>query len=102
MADPKTTQAIEALAAEVGEAAYIDVANWHLYLSDARLHRPLAEQLYPVLERQTVSERDVQAALRQVTVRVGGGQRELSLAELIPPQSQTDLVEQLEDYQRRL
>ncbi len=45
-----TTQAIESLAAEIGENVYIDIAKWHLYLNDAHLHTVVAEQLYPMLE----------------------------------------------------
>jgi Protein of unknown function (DUF3181). len=41
-----TTQAIESLAAEIGENVYIDIAKWHLYLSDAHLHTVVAQQLY--------------------------------------------------------
>ncbi|MGL6338716.1 MAG: DUF3181 family protein, partial [Waterburya sp.] len=33
-----TTQEIEALAAQIGENVYIDIAKWHLYLNDAHLH----------------------------------------------------------------
>ncbi|MFM7450504.1 MAG: DUF3181 family protein, partial [Leptolyngbyaceae cyanobacterium] len=34
----KSTSAdVEALAAEIGENIYIDIAKWHLYLSDAHL-----------------------------------------------------------------
>jgi hypothetical protein len=49
MAKTNTTEAIEALAAEIGENIYIDVAKWHLYLREAHLHTTLAEQLYPLL-----------------------------------------------------
>lgn len=49
MAKPSTTEVIEAIAAEIGEAVYIDVAKWHLYLSNAHLHTVVAEQVYPML-----------------------------------------------------
>ncbi|NET47260.1 MAG: DUF3181 family protein, partial [Merismopedia sp. SIO2A8] len=49
MAMANTTEAIEALAAEIGENIYIDVAKWHLYLRDAHLHTAIAEQIYPMV-----------------------------------------------------
>ena len=42
-------QQIEDLAAEIGDKVYIDVAKWHLYLKDAKLHTTLAEQVFPLL-----------------------------------------------------
>lgn len=47
MVKANTREIIEALAAEIGENVYMDIAKWHLYLSDAHLHTVLAEQLYP-------------------------------------------------------
>jgi hypothetical protein len=45
MANSQITQAVEALAAEIGENIYVDVAKWHLYLSDAHLHTTVAEKV---------------------------------------------------------
>ena len=53
------SQAIDALAAEIGEKVYIDVAKWHLYLSNANLHTVLAEQFYPLLANDELSEEKV-------------------------------------------
>ncbi|NEQ24408.1 MAG: DUF3181 family protein, partial [Microcoleus sp. SIO2G3] len=82
MAYSSTSEAIEALAAEIGENVYIDVAKWHLYLRDARLHTTLAERFYPLLQSGSFSRTQVEETLRSITVSLGGGQRELPLSEL--------------------
>ncbi|GAN31612.1 MAG: DUF3181 family protein [Candidatus Brocadia sp. AMX2] len=43
------TEIIEALTSEIGKNIYIDIAEWHLYLSDAKLDKVLAEKLFPLL-----------------------------------------------------
>jgi hypothetical protein len=102
MANPNPTEAIEALAAEIGENIYIDVAKWHLYLSDAHLHTVIAEKVYPLLVEQSLSEDAVLAILRQIPVKLGGGRVELPLIELLPMQCQINLIDLLEDYQKEL
>lgn len=97
-----SSQAVEALAAEIGQNIYIDVAKWHLYLSDARLHTVLAEQFYPLLVNNELAEAKVQKILQDVSVQLGGGKRELPLIELIPSQGQRNLISLLEDFQRQL
>ncbi|EAZ94302.1 DUF3181 family protein [Crocosphaera chwakensis] len=101
MANYKTTQAVESLAAEIGENIYIDVAKWHLYLSDAHLHTTVAEKVYPLLENDEVSEDAITDILRSISVSLGGGKKEVSLLELLPKQCQTNLLELLEEFQRR-
>ena len=96
------TEAIEALAAEIGENIYIDVAKWHLYLSDAHLHSILAERIYPLLIDNSLNEDEVLAILRDIPVKLGGGRTELPLIELLPKQCQTNLLDLLEDYQQKL
>ncbi len=54
-----TTEIIESLAAEIGENVYIDVAKWHLYLSDAHLHTIVAQRTYQLLENDNLSEDNV-------------------------------------------
>ena len=49
------TQDIENLAAKIGETVYIDVAKWHLYLNDAKLHVVVAEKAYPLLEDDSLT-----------------------------------------------
>jgi hypothetical protein len=97
-----TSRAIEQLAAEIGENVYIDVAKWHLYLSDAHLHTVLAEQLYPMLESNSLSEQKVLQVLQGIPVKLGGGKHEASLADLLPMQSQVNLMDLLEEFQRNL
>lgn len=96
------TETIENLAAEIGENIYIDVAKWHLYLSDAHLHTTVAERVYPLLEDKAVSESAVVKILREIPVKLGGGKLEVSLADLLPMQSQVHLIDLLEEYQRNL
>ena len=97
-----TSQAVERLAAEIGENVYIDIAKWHLYLSDAHLHLPLAEQLYPLLAENKLTEAQVETILQGMMVKLGGGKRELPLADLIPMQGRVSLMDQLEEFQRSL
>ena len=98
---PNTTEIIEAIAAEIGESVYIDVAKWHLYLSNAHLHTVVAEQVYPMLTSNSLDEDRVQQILQSIPVKIGGGKREVPLADLLPTQSQTELIDILEKYQRK-
>ncbi len=102
MANTSQTQAIESLAAEIGEAVYIDVAKWHLYLANAHLHTVLAEALYPLLVANTLTEAKVAEVLQAIPVKLGGGKREVPLADLVPMQGQVLLMELLEEFQRQL
>ena len=79
-----TTQAIESLAAEIGENVYIDIAKWHLYLRDAHLHTVVAQQLYSMLEDGNLDADRVAQVLQGIPVKLGGGKREVPLADLIP------------------
>jgi hypothetical protein len=100
MAYPNSAEAIESLAASIGDNVYIDVAKWHLYLRDAHLSKALAEQLYPLLESGTPTEAQVQTVLKGMMVKLGGGKMEVSLADLLPMQSQVHLMDALEEVQR--
>ncbi len=97
-----TTQAIESLAAEIGENVYIDIAKWHLYLNDAHLHTVVAEQLYPMLEDGDLDADKVGQVLQGIPVKLGGGKREVPLADLIPMQCQVQLMDVLEEFQRKM
>ncbi|MBD1828844.1 DUF3181 family protein [Microcoleus sp. Pol11C1] len=97
-----TTQAIESLAAEIGENVYIDIAKWHLYLNDAHLHTVVAEQLYPMLEDGKLDADKVGQVLQGIPVKLGGGKREVPLADLIPMQCQVQLMDVLEEFQRKM
>lgn len=102
MASTSSSRAVESLAAEIGQNVYIDVAKWHLYLADAHLHTVLAEQLYPLLANNELSEAKVQQILQSIAVKLGGGKRELPLSDLIPMQCQVSLLDLLEEFQRDL
>lgn len=102
MAKANTSEAIEALAAEIGENIYIDIAKWHLYLRDAHLHSVLAEQLYPMLVNDSLQEDRVLQVLENIPVKLGGGKREVPLIDLLPMQCQVNLMDLLEENQRNL
>jgi hypothetical protein len=97
-----SNEAIETLAAAIGENVYIDVAKWHLYLRDAHLHTVLAERFYPLLSKGSVSEDQAAQVLRTVPVKLGGGKLEVPLADLLPMQSMVHLMDALEEVQRDL
>ena len=99
---PNTTLVIESLAAEIGENVYIDIAKWHLYLRDAHLHTVVAEQLYPMLEDGNLDDDKVGQVLQSIPVKLGGGKREVPLADLIPMQSLVHLMDVLEEFQRKM
>ena len=99
MAKTNTTEILEALAAEIGENVYIDIAKWHLFLSNAKLHSVVAEKMYPLLTSKSVDEDQVIKILESIPVKIGGGKRELPLIDLLPLQCQVNLVDILEKYQ---
>lgn len=102
MASANSTEMLEALAAEIGENIYMDIAKWHLYLGVAKLHTPLAEKLLPMVTANNISEDAVVKVLQDIPVKLGGGRQTLPLAELLPMQCQVNLIDLLEDYQRQL
>lgn len=97
-----TTEAIETLAAEIGENIYIDVAKWHLYLRDAHLHTVVAEQIYPILVDNSPTENQVLQILQSIPVKLGGDKREVPLSDLLPTQCQINLMDILEEFQRSM
>ncbi|NEP19119.1 MAG: DUF3181 family protein [Leptolyngbya sp. SIO4C1] len=101
MAYTDSAEIIEALAADIGDNIYMDIAKWHLYLRDAKLHTALAEQLYPMLS-DDISEDAVQQVLRNISIKLGGGRKTVTLADLLPVQCQVNLMDILEDYQKKL
>lgn len=101
MVNEQRTQTVESLAAEIGENIYIDVAKWHLYLADAHLHTVVAEKVYPMIENEEVSEEAVIDILRQISVSLGAGRKEVPLLELLPMQCQMNLVDLLEEFLKK-
>ena len=102
MAKMNTTEAIEDLAAEIGDNVYIDVAKWHLYLRDAHLHTTVAERVYPMLVNNRLDESEVNQILRDIPVQLGGGKQQVPLIDLLPKSCQLNLMNLLEEYQRNL
>lgn len=97
-----TTEVIEELAAEIGENVYLDIAKWHLFLSNAHLHTLLAEQLYPILSAKSLDEDRVLHILQSIPVKIGSGKKEVPLIDFMPMQCQVTLMDILEKYQRNL
>ena len=102
MAYSNPTEVIEALAAEIGDRLYIEVAKWHLRLDDAHLHKTLAERYYPMLADNKLSENEVVQILQAIPVKIGGGKREIPLADLLGTQCQVELMDILEEFKREL
>lgn len=94
-----TSKDIEDLAADIGRDVYIDVAKWHLFLSEAHLHTVLAEKLAVLIEDDDVSDDTVQKVLQSLLISLGGGKKELPLIDLVPVQAQVALMDILEEYQ---
>jgi hypothetical protein len=101
MAQTNTTEIIEALAAEIGDNIYIDIAKWHLFLRDAKIHTLVAQELYPLItSNKAINENDVTKIIKSVPIKIGGGRNEVSLIDLLPLQCQVSLVDILEKFQR--
>ncbi|GIM04422.1 hypothetical protein Vretimale_9005 [Volvox reticuliferus] len=71
----------EEFASAIGRDVYVDIAGWHLYLRDMgagipggslKMSQALAQQLGPQLTRG-LREPDVEALLKKVPVKLGGG-----------------------------
>jgi hypothetical protein len=101
MAQTNTTEIIEALAAEIGDNIYIDIAKWHLFLRDAKIHTLVAQELYPLItSNKAINENDVTKIIKSVPIKIGGGRNEVSLIDLLPLQCQVSLIDILEKFQR--
>jgi Protein of unknown function (DUF3181) len=94
-------QQIEDLAAEIGDKVYIDVAKWHLYLKDAKLHSTVAEQIFPLLNNGLNGDK-LTEVLTNISIDLGGGRQKTSLLNLIPVTAQARLMDVLQDYERNL
>ncbi len=97
-----STQNIEALAAEIGENIYLDIAKWHLFLAEAHLHTELATKLYPLLEDETLSEDTVMPILQDINVKIGGGKKTIPLTDLLPMKCEVELMDLLEEFQQNM
>ncbi len=86
------------LQASIGDRIYIQIASWHLYLSDAGLSEALALECSAKLDQgANVAAR---YGLESVQVQLAGGNSRLPLARLIPSSQLFDLEEILEPYCR--
>ena len=89
-------QDLEELTRSIADRLYVEVANWHLYLGDAGLAAPLAQECAGRLDQgAAVCARQ---ALEAVQVPIGDGATRLPLARLIPASQLRDLEELLEPY----
>ena len=87
---------MDELSQALAERLYVQVAGWHLYLGDAKLARPLAEELAGLLDQgPAVAARQ---GLERLQVPVGGGSTKLPLSRLIPPGQLIDLEDILESF----
>jgi hypothetical protein len=102
MAYSPPAETIEALAANIGEVVYIDVAKWHLYLNDAKLHTLVAQRLYPMVEDDNISEADINQIFKDIPIPLAGGRNQIPLADLVPNGCMGDLIRVLEDFKDRL
>ncbi len=96
------TELLEALASDIAEVVYLDIAKWHLYLNDAKLHVSVAEQLYPLVESGDLTPAAIAAVLDSISISIGGDRGSLSLLQVIPRQCERELLRVLEEFQERL
>jgi Protein of unknown function (DUF3181) len=94
-----SNQQIEDLAAEIGDKVYLDVAKWHLYLKDAKLHTTVAEQVLPLLSSGLTGDK-LTEILTNISIDLGGGRQKMPLINLIPVTIQARMMDILQDYAR--
>jgi Protein of unknown function (DUF3181) len=95
-----SSEQLENLASEIGDKVYIDVAKWHLYLKDAKLHTAVAEKAMPFVSSGQVTGDNVNEILSQITISIGGGRKELPLTDLLPVAGQAALLDVLQEFAR--
>jgi hypothetical protein len=97
-----SSEQVEKLAAEIGDNVYMDVAKWHLYLKDAKIHTLVAEKALDAISGKTVTGDTVNAILAQVHISLGGGRKEVPLSDLLPVSGQAKLLDILQEFARDL
>lgn len=95
----KLNDNIEALAQPLGDRFYLDVAKWHLYLKDAKLHLPLAEKLYALIEENRVTLPALIEVLQEFPVPIGAGRNQVPLLQLLPANTEQELLDLLIQWQ---
>jgi hypothetical protein len=93
-----SSEQLENLASEIGDKVYIDVAKWHLFLKDAKLHTIVAEKALPFIKTGKVTGDNVNEILGQITITLGGGRKELPLSDLLPVSGQATLLDVLQEF----
>ena len=88
---------LQELQSTLADRLYIQVSGWHLYLGDAGLAQPLADESALMDQGAAVAARK---SLEAVAVPVAGGASQLPLARLMPPAQLRELEEILESYCR--
>ena len=87
---------LEDLSRAIGDRLYLQIAGWHLYLSDAGLAQSLAIECAGRLDQG--AEVCARQALEALQVPIGGGATRLPLSRLVPPAQLRDLEELLQPY----
>lgn len=95
-------ETIETLAANIGEVVYLDVAKWHLYLNDAKLHTLAAQRLYPLVVEGRITEAEITPILLDMRIPVGAGRQHIPLLDLMPSTCMGSLIQVLEAFQDKL
>lgn len=87
---------------------YADLGGWHVLLkdlsvqpgADAKMSAALAAELGP-RAADRLSERDVEAVLARVPVKLGGGRTTASLLDVVPGAGVRDLTRLVEEFGRK-
>ncbi|KAK9839511.1 hypothetical protein WJX81_006528 [Elliptochloris bilobata] len=98
--------AYDELASKIGKEVYVDVNGWHLYLrdifvpgADVKLSQALAHHLGSKV-KEGLSKSDVEAALKKMPFKLGGGKTQVSLFEMVPNYAVQELEQIIQDYAR--
>lgn len=75
----------------IGEKLFIRIENWNLYLGDAGLARELAIECISNLNKG--SQESARISLESIRAKIGDGQKDLPLSNLITSSQVKDLVE---------
>jgi hypothetical protein len=93
----KLNDGIEALAEQLGDRLYLEIAQWHLYLKDAKLALVVAERFYALMEEGRVNAAAVLEVLQEVKVSLGRGQ--IPLLQCLPPGAEGQALEILREFE---
>ncbi len=87
---------VESLAADLGQAVYLEIARWRLFVADAHLDHALAEALNPLVGTQA-SSAQIDTVLEKITVPLGDGST-LPLARFLSPASRQQILTVLREF----